>query len=219
MAQDEIGLDEAYAVQTPEDNRRLYAKWAATYESGWVDVRKYRYPLAIAELFDEVVPSDFGDTVVDVGCGTGLAGMYLSHLRPGVRIDGIDISPEMLAEAAKKQGVDAAPAYRALFERDLTQSVDDTNAPYDALISSGTFTHGHLGPEAIRNLLPLVRPGGQFLIGANAEHFAAKGFDTVLAGLVAEQLITEPTYQRIDVYEQGSPHYGDQSVVSRFQRR
>lgn len=218
MSEDGIGLDEAYAVQTPEDNRRLYAKWAATYESGWVDVRKYRYPRAIAELFDSVVPANFGTSVVDIGCGTGLAGMYLSRLRPGISIDGLDISAEMLDEASKKQHDDGSPCYRALYERDLTQSVDGTAAPYDALISSGTFTHGHLGPEAIGNLLPLLRTGGYFVIGANAEHFAAKDFEGFLAGLVAEGAITAPEYQRIDVYEPGSPHYGDQSVVSRFQR-
>lgn len=215
---DEIGLDEAYAVQTPEDNRRLYAKWAATYESGWVDVRKYRYPRAIAELFDQVIPTAFGTNVVDIGCGTGLAGLYLSHLRPTLFIDGIDISPEMLEEAAKKQRAEGKPSYRALFERDLTQAVDGTNALYDALISSGTFTHGHLGPEAIENLLPIVRSGGYFIIGANAEHFAARDFTGFLAGLAGEGLITTPEYHRIDVYDPGSPHYGDQSVVSRFQR-
>ena len=42
-----IGLEEAYAVQSPEDNKRLYAKWAKTYESDFVEAKKYRYPLAI----------------------------------------------------------------------------------------------------------------------------------------------------------------------------
>ena len=219
MSNDEIGLDEAYSVRTPDDNRRLYAKWAATYESGWVDVRKYRYPRAIAELFDACMPADFGQTVVDIGCGTGLAGMYLSRLRPALQIDGIDISPEMLQQSAAKRRDDGSPVYLDLFERDLTQPVESTNAPYDALISSGTFTHGHLGPEAIENLLPLVRTEGRFLIGANAEHFAAKGFDTFLSELVARNVITAPRYERIHVYEEGSPHYGDQSVVSLFARR
>lgn len=218
MSNQEIGLDEAYSVQTPEDNRRLYAKWAATYESGWVDVRKYRYPRAIAELFDAVIPLDFGTTVVDIGCGTGLAGMYLSRLRRGCAIDGLDISPEMLEEAAQKIGDSGGRTYRALFERDLTQPVHDTNAPYDALISSGTFTHGHLGPDAISNLLPLVRHGGFFVIGANAEHFAARDFQGFLSGLTLQGSISTVEYQRIDVYEEGSPHYGDQSVVSLFRR-
>ena len=219
MPADEIGLDEAYAVQTPDDNRRLYAKWAATYESGFVDARKYRYPKAIAELFDAVVPLDGIDSVVDIGTGTGLVGLYLTQLRPGITIDAIDISPEMLAEAAKKQRADGSRSYRALFERDLTQPVHETNASYDALISSGTFTHGHLGPDAIDNLLPLVRTDGWFVIGANAEHFAAKGFEAHIRGLHASGAIGEPTFEKIHVYEPGSPHYGDQSVVSRFQRR
>lgn len=215
---EEIGLDEAYAVQTPEDNRRLYAKWAATYESGFVDARKYRYPKAISELFDDVVPRNGVVTVADIGTGTGLVGLYLTALRPSLVIDAFDISPEMLAEAAKKQRAYGSPCYRARFERDLTQPVLDTNAPYDALISSGTFTHGHLGPEALRNLLPLVRTGGHFLIGANAEHFAAKGFEAFIRNLSAAGEISEPEFQKIHVYEPGSPHYGDQSVVSRFQR-
>lgn len=215
---DDIGLDEAYAVRTPEDNRRLYAKWAATYEAGFVDARKYRYPKAVAELFDEVVPLDGIATVADIGTGTGLVGLYLTSLRPALVIDAFDISPEMLAEAAKKLRQDGMPCYRTLYERDLTQPVLDTNAPYDALISSGTFTHGHLGPEALRNLLPLVRSGGYFVIGANAEHFAAKGFETYIQQLAAAGEISDPDFQRIHVYEPGSPHYGDQSVVSRFQR-
>lgn len=218
MADDEIGLDEAYAVQTPDDNRRLYAKWAATYEAGFVDARKYRYPRAIAELFDRVMPHDGVESVADIGTGTGLVGMYLTALRPSTTIDAFDISPEMLAQAAKKLRADGAPCYRAFFERDLTQAVLATNAPYDALISSGTFTHGHLGPDALLNLLPLVHSGGHFLIGANAEHFAAKGFEAFIRELANTGRIGEPVFEKIHVYEPGSPHYGDQSVVSRFQR-
>lgn len=214
---DDIGLAEAYAVRTPEDNRRLYAKWAATYESGFVDAHKYRYPKAIAELFDEVIPTVA--TVVDCGAGTGLVGLYLSALRPAIAIDAIDISPEMLDEAVKKVRSDGTPCYRALFERDLTRDVNDVRAPYDALISSGTFTHGHLGPDAIDHLLPLVGTGGYFVIGANAEHFAARGFEAHLLSLAGKGLISTPEFQKIHVYEPGSPHYGDQSVVSRFQRR
>ena len=93
-----IGLDEAYALRTPNDNRRLYAKWAATYETQFVDAKKYRYPKAIAELFNEVVAESGFDRVLDVGTGTGLVGLYLTALRPQITIDGMDISPEMLAQ-------------------------------------------------------------------------------------------------------------------------
>ena len=213
-----IGLKEAYAVQTPEDNKRLYAKWAKTYESDFVEAKKYRYPLAISEFFNEKVPTELISNVVDIGTGTGLVGHYLTQMRANLLIDGLDISKEMLAEAAKKMRADGSPVYRHCFERDLTLEVEGTSAPYDALISSGTFTHGHLGPEAINNLIPLVRQGGYFVIGANAEHFAARGFEAFIKGLAAMEIITEPEFNKIHVYDQGSPHYGDQSVVSLFRR-
>ena len=214
-----IGLDEAYSVKTPDENRRLYAKWAATYESEFVDKEKYRYPRAVAEVFANEVSRQDVLRVLDIGTGTGLTGMYLSRLRSELTIDGVDISAEMLGQAMAKRHPDGRLVYRQLFERDLTQQVLATNAPYDALISSGTFTHGHLGPSAIDNLIPLLRPGGWIVIGVNNEHFLAEGFDKKLAGLVGDGIITEPKVERIDVYGEGSAHRGDQARVLIFVRR
>jgi len=212
MSDDVLGLDEAYSVQTPEDNKRLYAKWAATYDSSFVDAKQYRYPKAISEVFDQVV-TDSVHRVLDIGTGTGLTGMYLSRLRPEVELDGMDISPEMLGQAQLKQRNDSSPVYRKLYERDLTRDVANENAPYEALISSGTFTHGHLGPECLRNLLPLLANNGWLVVGVNNEHFEGKNFEGELASLVEKGAIAEPQILRIDVYEPGSVHYGDQARV------
>lgn len=212
MSDDALGLDEAYSVQSPEDNKRLYAKWAATYDSSFVDAKQYRYPKAISEVFDQVV-TDSVARVLDIGTGTGLTGMYLSRLRPDVVLDGMDISPEMLEQAALKTRTNGSAVYRQLYERDLTQDVLNENAPYEALISSGTFTHGHLGPECLRNLLPLLANNGWLVVGVNNEHFEAKAFAAQLDSLVLLGAITEPEILRIDVYEPGSVHYGDQARV------
>jgi len=212
VSEEVIGLDEAYSVKTPEDNKRLYAKWAATYDSSFVDAKQYRYPKAISECFDQVVTDDVV-RVLDIGTGTGLTGMYLSRLRTGVVLDGMDISPEMLGQAKLKQRTDGSAVYRALYERDLTRDVPNENAPYEALISSGTFTHGHLGPQCLRNLLPLLANNGWLIVGVNNEHFEAKGFAGELESLVALGAITQPQILRIDVYEPGSVHHGDQARV------
>ena len=212
MSDDVLGLDEAYSVQTPEDNKRLYAKWAATYDSSFVDAKQYRYPKAISEVFDQVV-TDSVHRVLDIGTGTGLTGMYLSRLRPEIELEGMDISPEMLGQAQLKQRNDSSPVYRKLYERDLTRDVANENAPYEALISSGTFTHGHLGPECLRNLLPLLANNGWLVVGVNNEHFEGKNFAGELASLVEKGAIAEPQILRIDVYEPGSVHYGDQARV------
>ena len=211
MSDEALGLDEAYSVESPDDNRRLYAKWAATYESSFVDAKQYRYPKAIAEVFNEEV--DTVTRVLDIGTGTGLTGMYLSRLRPGLVIDGMDISPEMLAQARLKTRADASAVYRQLYVRDLTQTVENENKPYEALFSSGTFTHGHLGPQSLRNLLPLLANNGWLIVGVNNEHFEAKGFAEELDSLVDIGAIQTPTIKRIDVYEPGSVHYGDQARV------
>jgi len=211
MSDEVLGLDEAYSVKTPDDNRRLYAKWAATYESSFVDAKQYRYPKAIAEVFNDVLPAV--TRVLDIGTGTGLTGMYVTRLRPAVIIDGMDISPEMLAQAKLKTREDGSVVYRALYERDLTVAVPNENAPYEALFSSGTFTHGHLGPECLRNLLPLLAHDGWLVVGVNNEHFETKGFAGELDSLVALGAIQTPEILRIDVYEPGSVHYGDQARV------
>ena len=211
MSDEVLGLDEAYSVKTPDDNRRLYAKWAATYESSFVDAKQYRYPKAIAEVFNDVLPPV--TRVLDIGTGTGLTGMYVTRLRPEVVIDGMDISPEMLAQAKLKTREDGSVVYRALYERDLTVAVPNENEPYEALFSSGTFTHGHLGPECLRNLLPLLAHDGWLVVGVNNEHFESKGFSGELESLVALGAIQTPEILRIDVYEPGSVHYGDQARV------
>lgn len=213
-----INLDDAYSVKTPDDNRALYARWAATYESEFVNKELYRYPQAIADVFHQQIPKEGISCVVDVGTGTGLTGTYLASHRPELVIDGIDISPEMLGQAIVKSRRDHSPVYRQLFERDLTQEVSFTNAPYDALVCSGTFTHGHLGPDAIENLIHLVRRDGWFVIGVNNEHFLARRFEREIADYVDRGLITMPRVERIDVYEDGSPHCGDQARVLIFSR-
>lgn len=192
--------------------------WADTYETSFVEANRYRYPRAVAEHFANQVPSSPGERIVDVGCGTGIVGARLATLRPNCRIDGVDISPEMLAHAKKKHRQDSSPVYHALYEADLTRPVPAIRHEYDALLSAGTFTHGHLGPEVIALLLPLVRLDGWFVIGINAEHFESRGFAEILAKTNRDGLITTPDLHKIQVYEQGSPHFGDQAVVATFRR-
>ena len=213
-----ISLADAYSVVTPEDNKRLYAKWATSYETSFVELNRYRYPRAVAEHFADVVPPSVGEHFVDVGCGTGIVGARLTSLRPTCRIDGIDISPEMIGQAREKLRSDSTPVYANFIETDLTQPQPAPPMEYDAMLSAGTFTHGHLGPEAIQALLSLVRIGGWFVIGINAEHFESRGFADVLSKVCLSGAITAPVLHKIQVYEEGSPHYGDTAVIATFIR-
>ena len=119
--------------------------------------------------------------MLDFGSGTGTLGEEL--LRLGVEpLDAIDLSPEMLGVAQHKQ------IYRDLFEGNLLDgfSIDQS---YDGIVSSGTFTHGHVGPEAIDALLALANPGALIVLAINSQHFESHGFAAKfdeLAGKISE---------------------------------
>jgi predicted TPR repeat methyltransferase len=86
----------------------------------------------------------------------------------------MDISPEMLG-IARARGL-----YRRLYEIDLTGPLDKVSGQYGAVLSAGTFTHGHLGPGPLRCLLEIAHPGGLFIIGINRAHYEKEGFREAL---------------------------------------
>ncbi len=185
---EEFDLTKAYAVETPEDNRRLYAEWAASYDRTFIDTHGYVYhESVVAALLAKGQPTG---PVLDVGCGTGVVGSELR--RQGVAVvDGIDLSPEMLDVAATKQTVNGEAVYRHLLAADLTEPMPPSvtavtaGAKYSAVVSTGAFTHGHLGPDPIGMLLDLGAPGAQFALGVNAQHFVTAGFGTWLESAAA----------------------------------
>ena len=193
-----VCLEAAYSVKSPDDNRELYAKWAATYEQFLKDNR-YIYARQVAEIFADR-SSAGGEPVLDAGCGTGRLGWELSRL--GISpVDGIDISPEMLAEARTMTGPGGAPSYRQLMEADLTGSIALETDSYSGLVSSGVFTHGHLGPDALAELLRVVRPGSVGVIGVNSSIFESNGYKDRFERYAADGVIDGLEAQLRKVYE------------------
>ena len=213
---DSIDLADAYAVKTPEDSRRLYRQWAKTYNETFIEANSYIYPRAVAELFAEHVPQSISLKIVDVGCGTGAVGSILSSLRPECAIDGYDISPEMLTQASLLKRPDHSAVYRNLVEVDLTEQLPVQK--FDAMTSSGTFTHGHLGPDTLIALSQIVRINGWFVIGINAQHFELRGFATTLREAHQSGIISEARLFEEQVYGPTSSHFGDTTQIAVYSR-
>jgi len=199
-SEDPLGLDEAYAVETPDDNRQLYAKWAQTYESGFIVAKGYEYHERVADVF--VAQERPEGATLDVGCGTGIVGEALRE-RGVDQIDGVDISTEMLEQAAGK-GI-----YTALIEADLTQGMDVADDTYAGITSAGTFTHGHLPPEPLGELIRVAMPGARCAIGVNGAHFAEMGFAAWLDAAVADGRISPYGITVAKVYESSDPDNAD----------
>lgn len=191
------GLGAAYALRGPEDSRRLYRDWAATYDDDFAASRDYVYPRRVAELY--AARADRAAPALDIGAGTGLVGRALRDL--GVRaVDGLDISPEMLAVARERGG------YRDMIEADLTRPLALPDAAYGGAVSAGTFTHGHVGPAALDEVARVVRPGGLLALGVNAEHFEAEGFRAAFDRLAAAGALSAAEYVEVPIYGPRAEH-------------
>ena len=66
--------------------------------------------------------------------------------------------------------------YRDTIVGDLTKPLSIEDDTYDAIISSGTFTHGHVGPHVLDELLRISKKGALFVLSINAQHFVSHGF-------------------------------------------
>ncbi len=213
--EDEIGVKEAFVLDGPDDNRQLYASWASTYESGFMETSGYIYHRSVAELFCQRFVSDRftpdRNAILDVGCGTGVLGQELRRL--GIdKIDGLDISPEMLAQAQlKMDGFE--PIYRRLIEADLTGSIEVESDSYSGVVSSGAFTHGHLGPESLHEVFRVAAPGALCAVGINSAHFEEFGFRSLLDQSVENGTLNPYDLREVPIYGHGMTEDPD-SVAS-----
>ena len=197
-------LTDAYSVKTPEDNVDLYARWANTYESGFVADEGYVYHHGVAAAFLEHFISR-NEPILDVGCGTGLVGEALcANSSFQSSVEGLDLSSEMLEQARLKKTAAGQPIYRDLHIGDLTTSLNLPDNAYSGVISCGTFTHGHVGPEAFDELYRIAQPGALFALGINPDHFSNQGFETRFYNDVSAGIITAPVYKKVQVYSTGS---------------
>ena len=160
-------LEKAYHPRTEQETQEMYDAWAATYDLEVADENDYQQPLRCAKALMELFKPDQGP-VLDVGCGTGLAGIALKESGYEL-VDGCDFSNGML-DKAKAIGV-----YRRLFFADLNKPpMDVADSFYAAATAVGIFSFGHLKAEAIDEIIRVIRPGGVLIIGLN-EHFYDEG--------------------------------------------
>ena len=165
----------------------------------------YILPNQVAQIFSDMRGKG---PVLDVGAGTGLGGLALAKLGIGP-IDAMDLSDAMLNIASKKK------VYRYLFSSDITQPLKTGNS-YKGIISSGTFTHGHVGPNAIDNILKVAVGGAFFAVSVNKKHWIEKGFSEKFDAI--KDNIDELTLHDVDIYGKNSKgeHSNDKGIVATF---
>jgi predicted TPR repeat methyltransferase len=140
---------------------RLFDDYAERFEAALVERLNYRIPELLSRMIFRNCDERFR-RAVDLGCGTGLLG---EHLRDRVsRLEGYDLSRNMLAKAAEKQ------IYDHLGQADLVAPCDRGGLPApkadgeraDLLTAADVFMYfGDLDP-VFANVAAIARPGAFF---------------------------------------------------------
>jgi SAM-dependent methyltransferase len=145
--------------------REGYGEWVRTYEQTVHDEMDLR-------LLERLRAIDWSaaKAVLDLACGTGRVGAWL-RARCGATIDGVDLTPEMLA-VARGRGV-----YRALTVADVT-ATGLPSGVYDLCTQSLADEHlPDLGP-LYREAARVTRPGGHFVLAGFHPQFLMAGMPT-----------------------------------------
>lgn len=90
----------AEASLTPAFIRTLFDQYAPRFDADLTGTLNYRAPELVAAALRRAGASEGASDILDLGCGTGLSG---AALKPFARIlDGVDLSPGMIAKARER---------------------------------------------------------------------------------------------------------------------
>ena len=144
----------------------LFDQYAPRFDAHLIEDLGYRGPEIIADALAGLEPEN--GIGLDLGCGTGLMGRRLA--RPGLMLDGIDLSAAMLTQA------EASGCYRHLWQGDcfsVTEGLLPEN--YDLVVAADVLVYlGDLRPLFAAVAKALKQEG---LFAATIQMQAGDGFD------------------------------------------
>lgn len=177
---DEDRLRWIYSATDDTELRERYQQWATEYDDDLAGMG-WRAPSACAERAVHHAGTDA--RVLDAGCGTGLVGVALHEL--GVRrLVGFDLSLAML-NLAKARNI-----YESVVEGSLTEPLPFEGKSFDAVVSVGVFTHGHVGPDGLVGLPTVIRAGGFLTMTFRDDTIDALGYGAELRRMESEGTLT-----------------------------
>jgi len=139
--------------------RHLFDQFSADYDSRMLGQLAYRAPVILRELASFVIPGRTGLAVLDLGCGTGLSGAAFKDR--AARLDGVDLSPVMIAEA-RARGV-----YDALTVGDIESGFGSED--YDLVVAADTLVYLGDLEVTFAKVWAALRSGGTFLFTVEAK--------------------------------------------------
>jgi predicted TPR repeat methyltransferase len=174
--------DQAPDRASPQYIKKTFDSHSEEFEDCLADLN-YQVP----KLLGEMICRHLGDSpqgdlaVADLGCGTGLCATYLRDYAE--QLDGIDLSPGMLAKADEKK------VYDSLVEADLIEHLDGSSDRYDLLVAADTLIYLGDLRTTFRAAHHALRAGGKLLFNVEkiADDLRAPGYGLQHFGRYAHQ--------------------------------
>ena len=170
MAQKDVGNKiPIYKLKTTDEVMKYYDEWGIKnkYDQDMIEW-DYTGPKETVNTFIKY-SKDKNIKILDAGCGTGLVGVELKR-HNYLNIDGMDLSKKLL---------DLVPEgyYQNLHQVDLNKPIKVNNNTYDAIMCVGTFTFGHVKPNALNEFIRITKNKGLICFTINEGIYEEYGFD------------------------------------------
>src|SRR5579862_3346231 len=147
--------DETPPTRVPDECiQQLYKRFSNFYESNMCDSLGYDGPKRVHDLIQPLLADRDGMAVLDLGCGSGLAGVQFKPR--AARLVGVDLSPEMI-ELARE---------RALYDRvevaEIGAWLEKNEERFDLAVSCDTFIYFGDLRELTASIAKALDPNGIF---------------------------------------------------------
>ena len=169
-----------YKLTTSEELLKYYQDWTKNnkYNQDMINW-KYTAPQETVLVLKKYALNN-KCKILDAGCGTGLVGIELKKCGYS-NIDGVDFSQNMLDLIP--QGI-----YKKIEKVDLNKLLKFKDNMYDVVMCVGTFTYGHVKPQALDELIRITKNGGLICFTINEGIYEEYGFDNKIKELTNNKL-------------------------------
>jgi len=169
MKKDVINKLDIYKLKTSEELLKYYQDWTDKnkYNKDMVDWN-YTAPQETVSVLKKYIFNK-NCKILDAGCGTGLVGIELKKCGYS-NIEGVDFSQNMLDLIPK--GI-----YKKIEKVDLNKPLKFETNMYDVVMCVGTFTYGHVKPQALGELIRITKNKGLICFTINEGIYEKYGFD------------------------------------------
>ena len=179
-----------YKLKTTDEVMKYYDEWGKKnkYDKDMEDWN-YTGPKETSKIFNKY-SSNKDIKIYDAGCGTGLVGVELKKYGFS-NFYGADLSQKLLDLVPKG-------LYQTLDKVDLNKSINKNDNSYDAVTCVGTFTFGHVKPQALDEFIRITKNKGLICFTINEGIHEKYGFDKKIKQLNNDNLWKEVEFFKSD---------------------